>query len=77
MNIIPNNSEYRKYFHIDRNSFVVVLEYLRCEEFFNSCTNSYIAPGRPVTVNEEAILMAIISYYSTTLSLNAGIHYFE
>lgn len=75
MNVIPNNSEYRKYFHVDRHSFVVVLVYLRCEGFFNSCLNT--GAGRTVSVSEEAILMAIISYYSTTLSLlqcsfNAG-----
>lgn len=77
MSIVPNDMEYRKYFHVDRNSFVVVLEYLRIEDFFAFKRSG--CGGRPVSVNEESVLMAIISYYATSLSLlqcsfNAGIN---
>lgn len=45
----------------------MVLEYLRIEGFFTNKTRK--GPGRPTTVSEESVLMGIVSYYSTSLSL--------
>lgn len=78
MKITPNNAEYRKYFHIDRNSFVVILAYLEIEDFFVGRVESHRSPGRPHSVQHDSVLMGIISYFATDLSLlqfsfNSGI----
>lgn len=65
MYVTSTDREYRKYFHIDQNSFAIALEYLRIEHFFKI---SRRGSGRPVVVDEEAVLMALVSYYATTLS---------
>lgn len=65
VNRVPNDFEYRQIFHIGRNSFFVLLNYLEVENFFGE---EYYT-GRPRRIREEVILLGIISYFTQSQSI--------
>lgn len=69
VNLVPNDREYRSLFHISKNSFVVLLEYLKMEEFFRKECITSRKQGRLRRIEDGTILLGIISYFTMSNSL--------
>lgn len=69
VNLIPNDREYRLLFHISKNTFVVLLTYLQLESFFGCQEMEYKRPGRPKKIDDGAILLGILSYFTMSNSI--------
>lgn len=68
VNQAPTDDEYRRVFHIGKNSFFVLLNCLQIESFF-SITESSQKSGRSRKIRDGVILLSIISYYTQYQSL--------